>query len=1501
MKIRVLALNRKEFTPAITDVVISITDTKNFLIFQETANITAEDYGVAAVSMTIVQGLSLGSYKVKAAVVSSDATPEDPTEVVIEVDEYVLPTFEVAVVAEPYILVEERNLESMNVQTGTVKLTLNAKYTTGSTVKGEISIKGRMSYSMEQDPWENNYYRNFDYERIHPGPHPVKDMEFNISLAEWSNGGRRSVGHAYWPCNAFLHFAIMVTDAATGEENAARAATQIVYSTRTYDLVAKDMKGVEVEFTPGLPIVVDVEERLYFDDASFETPDISLDMFNESCSWGADRQISLTPEQISPGKYRVTYVPQDDSCCTLDPATHDANILAFCSDKCRLQSECCSSTKVMSCTQACAYQNRDTISREADWKCHEACDESTNKCESEDDLGNVYDTCSSAKCDGWSTSVCPNTEDAVRSCKEGCSIASASCCLSELKVQVADTQCGGHYSVSISNSVTFTRNKAPYGMTLAPITTSSTIPGTVQFELFLSPNLRDKAIQQQTLYILDKFTGDVRKMDTALFATLDGSSNDDTTKPQRYTFRTALDASSEVLVLFSYDSFTLTALRAVDAPIVLGSSANVSFSASTVLPSAALALQIDALSSTQATFVRAVDRSVDLLMPGNAVDGNALREALQVRMRPDVPEETTQSSTPTRTKKCSSGNSQPHFAFVPGVAVLSSADECPWREVAQCGSWPPFAAMKMNGGAVMFDAAVPEMAMARSAPASSPITTSTSALDDSSASTPPLSTVRKNFPETWLWDRYMNGTYDIVAPDTMTTWSLTAFSVDSVTGFSIAAQQTLRVTKDLYAKIRLPYNGIRGEVVPVTVTIFNHLSHAATVTVSMEFPVGLDADFPTQSVDIPSEDAVRFDLQVTATALGQHALRCNVSRPSDGDPSQLVVVDSLERVLTIKAEGVPRHLLHQQIVTTANDAPARIENLEETNLRHAEVIRDSGYAEIRVTGDIMGPSIENLDRLVRMPFGCGEQNMITLVPNIQVAKYYLAIGALSGTVKTKIARHLTAGYARELTYRHQDGSFSAFGEHDDEGSLWLTAFVVYVFSDIAESGLATVDRSIMDAAANWILAKQNKDGFFPPVGLVIHKDMMGGTSGGNTSLTAYVLRALARYDAVFPTTDDSFRQGTAMGRAWLAAQTPRTSYDMIQRFATLLDIAPSLNHYDNGCVLCSVSPQYETEMSGLMLQAVLAAPDAIVADKMSRAIQYQRCLVSKMTALGGYGSTQDTCVALTAVTSYAIEVGEAMKDIHANVRVTDMQGEVHAFNVTPVNARVVQRATVPFGSVSNVDVTGKGKIIVALASFFNVRKSANPTLCVVAPQSISDGLDNFRLTVKFRCEFGDVMGIVNIRTWSGTYPIASSLDIGRRLASSEPMADVKRIEIDKIDREKISYYYDVIGSTDRTLEFQVKREFSVENTKPGSIELCEYYDETKCFVTDLKFPTNLSIGGDENDGLSPLGIFGIICCGFSGLGIAAIAVYTYQKKKRDEQVTMKVAQYTECIGTPYVL
>lgn len=62
-----------------------------------------------------------------------------------------------------------------------------------------------------------------------------------------------------------------------------------------------------------------------------------------------------------------------------------------------------------------------------------------------------------------------------------------------------------------------------------------------------------------------------------------------------------------------------------------------------------------------------------------------------------------------------------------------------------------------------------------------------------------------------------------------------------------------------------------------------------------------------------------------------------------------------------------------------------------------------------LSGDVMGPTLNNLDKLLRLPFGCGEQNMIHFAPNVFVLKYLQKTRQLSSEVENEATDYLLQG------------------------------------------------------------------------------------------------------------------------------------------------------------------------------------------------------------------------------------------------------------------------------------------------------------------------------------------------------------------------------------------------------------------------------------------------------------------------------------------------------------
>nr|XP_015220823.1 PREDICTED: C3 and PZP-like alpha-2-macroglobulin domain-containing protein 8 [Lepisosteus oculatus] len=169
------------------------------------------------------------------------------------------------------------------------------------------------------------------------------------------------------------------------------------------------------------------------------------------------------------------------------------------------------------------------------------------------------------------------------------------------------------------------------------------------------------------------------------------------------------------------------------------------------------------------------------------------------------------------------------------------------------------------------------------------------------------------------------------------------------------------------------------------------------------------------------------------------------------------------------------------------------------------MVPGSERATASMIGDVMGPTLNNLDKLLRLPFGCGEQNMIHFAPNVFVLRYLKKTRQLSPEVETEATDYLLQGYQRQLTYKRQDGSYSAFGERDSSGSMWLTAFVLKSFAQ--SQAFIFIDPAELRAAKDWIITQQREDGSFPAVGRILNKDLQGGIHG-KISLTAYVVAAL---------------------------------------------------------------------------------------------------------------------------------------------------------------------------------------------------------------------------------------------------------------------------------------------------------------------------------------------------------------------------------------------------------
>lgn len=71
-------------------------------------------------------------------------------------------------------------------------------------------------------------------------------------------------------------------------------------------------------------------------------------------------------------------------------------------------------------------------------------------------------------------------------------------------------------------------------------------------------------------------------------------------------------------------------------------------------------------------------------------------------------------------------------------------------------------------------------------------------------------------------------------PDTITSWVLTAFSLDPITGLGLTQQpKMLQVFKPYFVSIDLPYSVIRGEAFALPVVVYNYMDKSLDTEVTL--------------------------------------------------------------------------------------------------------------------------------------------------------------------------------------------------------------------------------------------------------------------------------------------------------------------------------------------------------------------------------------------------------------------------------------------------------------------------------------------------------------------------------------------------------------------------------------------------------------------------------------------------------------------------------------------
>ncbi|XP_062376687.1 alpha-2-macroglobulin-like [Sardina pilchardus] len=707
----------------------------------------------------------------------------------------------------------------------------------------------------------------------------------------------------------------------------------------------------------------------------------------------------------------------------------------------------------------------------------------------------------------------------------------------------------------------------------------------------------------------------------------------------------------------------------------------------------------------------------------------------------------------------------------------------------------------------------------------------------------PIQTVRTVFPETWIWDLAEVGVsgeaqVPLTVPDTITTWETEAFCL-SPQGFGLAPPAKLTVFQPFFLELSLPYSIIRGETFELKATVFNYLSKCIMVTVtpapSSDFTLTPSSDGQYSSC-LCANGRKTFKWTLVPSVLGEMSVTVSAA----AEPSQTVCgnevvtvpergrTDTVTRSLKVKAEGTEKSESFSWLLCPKGGALTEEVELE----LPANVVKGSAKASVSVLGDILGRALKNIDSLLQMPYGCGEQNMAILSPNIYILQYLQNTGQLTAEIKEKATNFLKNGYQRQLNYKHHDGAYSTF--RSGQGNTWLTAFV------LRSLGKATsfiyIDPKILTSAKTWLDGKLRPDGIYHMQGKLFNNRMKGGVSD-NVTITAYITASMLELN--MSVTEETLRflkssvsdlsntyTTALLAYTFSLAGEENIRAQLLKHLDSKATSSGSLLHWSQSSSKRADSLAVET--SSYVLLAVLTKPTLTAAD-LGYASRIVNWLVKQQNPYGGFSSTQDTVVALQALALYATKVFSPHGS--STVTVQSAGGDKHQFDVNQHNTLLYQESALQdIPGKYSVEVKGSTCASVGVALFYNIPTPTEHSTLSIKTQikPLTEGECNkangqaFSLDITVQYDGPQEstnMAIIDVKMLSGFTPDSASIE---NLKGS--------IFVDRVDNKDdhiLAYLSEVPKGLPTLYKLTIRQDLPVNNLKPAVVKVYDYYQTSE--------------------------------------------------------------------------
>uniref|UniRef100_A0A7N5KFS6 Pregnancy zone protein-like n=1 Tax=Ailuropoda melanoleuca TaxID=9646 RepID=A0A7N5KFS6_AILME len=719
-------------------------------------------------------------------------------------------------------------------------------------------------------------------------------------------------------------------------------------------------------------------------------------------------------------------------------------------------------------------------------------------------------------------------------------------------------------------------------------------------------------------------------------------------------------------------------------------------------------------------------------------------------------------------------------------------------------------------------------------------------------------TIRKYFPETWIWDLVpldLSGRSElaVTVPDTITEWKASALCLSGTTGLGLSPVISLQAFQPFFLELTLPYSVVRGEAFTLKATVFNYLSHCIRVRLEV-FP-DKSADLVKNNEETPCVCGNRqktMSWAVTPKSLGKINFTATVeallSQELCGDEVPKVPAfgqkDTVIKPLLVEPEGIEKEEAFNTLLCASGKNPSS----DFFNVFHSP-------------GDILGSAMQNLQNLLQMPYGCGEQNMVLFVPNIYVLNYLNETRQLTETVKAKAISYLISGYQRQLNYKHSDGSYSTFGDHDgrSQGNTWLTAFVLKSFAQ-AQSHIF-VETSHITNALTWLSRRQMENGCFQRSGSLLNNAIKGGV-GDELTLSAYITIALLEMPLPHPVVRNALfclesawgsiseAQGSLVYTKALLAYAFALAGNQPKRSELLESLDKDAVKEDNSVhwerpqkprapvehFYQPPAPSAEVEMTSYVLLAYLTAQPAPTSEELTSAARIVKWITKQQNSQGGFSSTQDTVVALQALSRYgAATFTRTGKP--TQVTIQNSGAFVTNFQVDDNNRLLLHQVSLPeLPGEYSITVTGDRCVYLQTSMKYNTLPEMEDSPFALKVRTAPHTCDGPKVHTSFQISLNvsytgsrpvSNMVIVDVKMVSGFIPLKPTVKMLKR------SSHVSRMEV---SNNHVLIYLEQVTNQTLSFSFMVLQDIPVRDLKPATVKVYDYHETNESAIAEYIAP-----------------------------------------------------------------